>query len=415
MSNKQEIIVKIDNDEWKEALDKSFKKNVKDKKIKGFREGKAPRDIYEKNFGIESLYKDAVDFIIPNAYKKLLNDNNIIPAVQPSIDIKSIDKEGIEILFKIITKPEIKIKKYKDLKVDKPKLIVTNEEITKEIENLRQKYAEIIIKDGKIETGDTAVIDFQGSKEGKPFEGGKGENYPLEIGSNTFIPGFEDKLIGLKTGDEKEINLTFPKDYPSDELKGQEVMFKVKINEVKTKETPELDEDFFKDLDMKDVTNKEELHKFIKEEITNRKEEENENIYVDNILVKIAENVEVDIPDEMVNEEINYMINQYEEKLKIQGITLDQYLKFTGDSREKFEEKFKEEAKKVITYRLMIEEIAKKENLKITDKDAQEEVKNMSKKYQMEEDEFLKAMGGLDMIKYDMKMRKTVDLLKESN
>jgi len=415
MSNKQEIIVKIDNDEWKEALDKSFKKNVKDKKIKGFREGKAPRDIYEKNFGIESLYKDAVDFIIPNAYKKLLNDNNIIPAVQPSIDIKSIDKEGIEILFKIITKPEIKIKKYKDLKVDKPKLIVTNEEITKEIENLRQKYAEIIIKDGKIETGDTAVIDFQGSKEGKPFEGGKGENYPLEIGSNTFIPGFEDKLIGLKTGDEKEINLTFPKDYPSDELKGQEVMFKVKINEVKTKETPELDEDFFKDLDMKDVTNKEELHKFIKEEITNRKEEENENIYVDNILVKIAENVEVDIPDEMVNEEINYMINQYEEKLKIQGITLDQYLKFTGDSREKFEEKFKEEAKKVITYRLMIEEIAKKENLKITDKDAQEEVKNMSKKYQMEEDEFLKAMGGLDMIKYDMLMRKTVDLLKESN
>jgi trigger factor len=233
MKNKHEITIKIEGKEWEKALDKSFNKNVTKAKVDGFRAGKCPKDIYIKKYGIESLFMDAVDFVISDGYKKVIDDNKLEPIVQPKVDIKSINKDGVELEFTITTAPELKIKKYKGLKVEKDKVSVTKKEIDEEIENLRKQYAEVVIKDGEIENGDTAVIDFEGFKDGVAFQGGKGENYPLEIGSKTFIPGFEEQLIGLKQNDEKDIKLTFPEDYPSEDLKGKEVTFKVKIHEVK--------------------------------------------------------------------------------------------------------------------------------------------------------------------------------------
>jgi trigger factor len=415
MDNKHEIIVKIEKGDWQKALNKSFEKNIKKVKIDGFRQGKAPREIYEKKFGKESLYMDAVDIVLPDAYKKAIEDNKLKPVAQPDVKINKIDDEGAEILFTIITKPKLKIKKYKGLKVEKPSYKVTKEEIEESIESLQKKYAEIVLKEEPISSGDTAVIDFEGFKGGKKFEGGKGENYPLEIGSNTFIPGFEDQLIGLKAGEETEINLTFPEDYPSDELKGQEVTFKVKINEVKTKAIPELNDDFFKDLGKEDVHNKEELYKSLEKELEEQKEFDADNKFIDNILDAVSKQVEVIIPEEMIDDEIHHMIHQYEERLAMQGLTIEQYYQMTGTSHEKLHEQLEEEAKKVILYRLMIEEIAKLEKIEATEEEVKEELSKLAIRYQMDEKELVEAFGGMEMVKYDVEMKKALAFLKENN
>jgi trigger factor len=415
MKNKHEISVKIEGKEWEKALDKSFNKNVAKVKVDGFRVGKCPKDIYIKKFGIESLFMDAVDFVIEDGYRKVIEDNKLEPIIQPKVDIKSIDKDSVELVFSITTAPEVKIKKYKGLKVEKEKVSVTKKEIEEEIENLRKQYAEIVIKDGKIENGDTAVIDFEGFKDGVAFQGGKGENYPLEIGSKTFIPGFEEQLIGLKQNDEKEIKVTFPEDYPSEDLKGKEVTFKIKVHEVKTKKIPELNEEFFLDLGMESVKTEEDLKEKMKEDLMKVKEEKAENEYVEKLLEEISKNVEVEIPDELVDNELDRMIEQYEERLKMQGISLDQYLQFTKSSRKDLKEKMREDAHKNVLYRMFIEEIIKLEDIKVEDKEVEEELEKLAKDYQMEKEELLKAMGGSDYIKYDLTMRKTIEFIKENN
>lgn len=415
MKNKHEVNIKIEGKEWNDALDKSFNKNVVKTKVDGFREGKCPREVYEKKFGKDSLFMDAVDFVIEDAYKKAISDSKLVPIVQPTVDIKKIDEKGVEFAFSIITKPEVKIKKYKGLKIKKEKITVTNEEINNEVDMLKKQYAEVVSKDGAIELGDTTVIDFEGFSNGVPFAGGKGENYPLEIGSNTFIPGFEVQLIGLKTNDEKDITVTFPNDYPSDELKGKEVIFKVKIHEVKTKKIPELNEDFFLDLGLEEVKNKEDLLKKIKNDIETRKETEAENKHIDLILSSIAENTVVELPSELVEAEVGRMLEQYDEKLKTQGVSLEQYLEFTKSSIDTLKDTLKIEAKKNVLYRNIIEEVAKQENISVSDDDANEEATKMAENYKMEKDELIKAFGGLDMIKYDLEMRKTIKFLTENN
>lgn len=415
MSNKHVIVKKIEKDTWKNALDKSFEKNVKKVKVDGFREGKCPRNIFEKKFGKESLYDDAINAVLPTLYTEVLKDNNLEPVVQPTIDIKNIGEDGVEIEFTVITAPTANVKKYKGLKVKKEKVEVTKEEIEDEIERLRNQYAEIELKEGKIEKGDTAVIDFEGFKDGKAFDGGKGENYPLEIGSNTFIPGFEDALIGLKTGDEKDIELKFPEDYPSDELKGQEVVFKVTVHEVKTRKLPEVNEDLFDDLGLEDVNSKEDLEKHVEKEIRERKEHVAENKLIDEILEKVAKETEIDLPEELVHEEIHRMLHTYDERLHMQGLSLDQYLEFTKKTMEDMENELKDEATKNITYRYMIEEISNKENITATDEEVEEEIDRLAKLYQMTKEELISAFGDKEMIKYDLRMRRTIEFLKENN
>ena len=415
MENKHVIIKKVDKEIWDKALDNSFEKNVKKVKVDGFRQGKCPRNVFEKKFGKESLYNDAIDSLLPTLYSEVLKDNNLEPVVQPSINIKNIDDNGVEIEFTIITAPIVKINKYKGLNVKKENIKVTKEEIDSEINRLRQQYAEIEIKDGKVENGDTVVIDFEGFKNDVPFEGGKGENYPLEIGSKTFIPGFEEALIGLKDGDTKDINLKFPEDYPSEELKGQDVVFKVKVHEVKTRVLPEINEEFFDDLGLENVNNIEDLEKHVKNDLKEKKEKNAENKLIDDLLEAVSKETEIDIPEELIHDEIHRILDMYNQRLQMQGLNLNKYLEFTKKSMEDIEKETEPEAKRNVTYRYMIEEISKLENIEIAEEELNKEIENMAIKYNMTKEELIKAFGGKDMISYDLKMRKTIEFLKNNN
>lgn len=293
---KKEFTIEVKGKEWEEALDKAFQKAVKNVKIDGFRKGKAPKDIFLKKYGKESLYLDAADMVLPDAYSKMLEEHKDEELVaQPDITLKSIDDKKVVFNFILTTRPEVKLGKYKGLKVKKEKVEATEDEINATIEQMRSRYAEVMPKEnGTVEDGDTAIIDFEGFRNGKAFDGGKGENYNLKIGSNTFIPGFEEQLIGMKTGEEKEIEVTFPKDYHSDELKGKKATFKVKVNDIKTTVIPEIGEEFFEDLGMEGVNSLETLKEEIKTHILARKEVDSENKFIDDLLDKVCEGLKVE-------------------------------------------------------------------------------------------------------------------------
>ena len=413
MKNIKEINVKIEGKEWEEALDKAFTKANAKAKIDGFRPGKAPKDVFLKKYGKEALYMDAADIVLEGAYRKVFEDNKDLEIVaQPDIALKSIDDTGVEFTFTLTLKPEVKLGKYKGLGVKKGSVKVTKEEVEHEIEHLRSHYAENVVKDGEVVSGDIAIIDFEGFKDGVAFEGGKGENYSLTIGSNTFIPGFEDQIIGMKKGEEKDINVTFPEDYHSEELKGAPVVFKVKVNEIKEVRIPELDKDFFEDLGMEGIDSKESLENQVKENIKARREAEADNKYIDELLEAASKNVEVDIPEVMISEEQDRILKQYEENLRMQGLTLEQFYQFTNSDETALKDQMKDEAVRRVTYRLMLEEIAKAEKIEITDEKADAEAESLATRYQMPKDEFLKAFGGIEMIKYDLKMRGAIDTLK---
>ena len=411
--NVHEIKIEIKGDEWGKKLDDAFKKEVKKVKIDGFRPGKAPRNIYEKKYGKTSLVVSAVDDAMNDAYQKALKELNDLPIIQPTVEIEKADNDGVIYKFTFTTKPEVKINKYTDLGVKKDVVKVTKKDVDAEIEKLRKEYADLQVKDGAIENGDTAIIDFEGFMDGKVFDGGKAENYSLEIGSNSFIPGFEDALIGLKSGDEKDIDLTFPKDYHAEELKGKKVTFKVKVHEVKTKVYPELNEDFFLDLGLDDVKTKEDLEETIKKTMTDQKEYEAENKYVDALFDALLKETKVDVPHELIHEELDRMVKDYEERLKMQGITLDQFYKFTNSSEEALKDQMHEEAEKRIKLRFAIEEIIDLEKIDATDEEALKDAEEKAKSHGIDKDEYVKVFGGLEMLKYDVKVQKVLDLLKK--
>ena len=414
-NNVHEVIVKIEGVEWTEALDKAFKSKQKDAKVDGFRKGKVPRNIYEKHYGKESLFFPAAEEVLQSAYAKAMEESNLIPVVQPSVDIKDISDKGVEFTFKIITKPEVKIKNYKGLGIKPEEIKVTKDEIDHEICHLLEEYTELVTKEGEVKNGDVAVIDFEGFKDGKPFDGGKGENYSLEIGSNTFIPGFEEQVIGMKTGEEKDLTVSFPEDYGVEDLKGQPVIFKVKVIEIKEKVTRELDKEFFEDLAMEGVDSKETLEKEVEENIKAQKEADNENKYIDHLLEEVAKNVEVDIPQEMVDEETTRLLGRFEQQMAMQGISLDIYYQFTKSSEEDLRKQMDKEAYQNVLYRLMLEEIMNLEKIEVSQEEASKEAEELAKKYKMDKEDFLKQFGGLEMIQYDSEMHKVIDLLKELN
>ena len=350
-NNQHEIIIKIDGDEWKEAVDAAFEAKRKDVTISGFRKGKVPRNVYEKNFGKENLWMAAIDSVIQLAYTRALDDSKLIPVVQPKLDVTAVSDDYVEFKFTIVTKPEIKVKKYKGLKVKKEKVEVTEEEIEREMKNILERYGEIRVKEkGKVENGNIAVIDFEGFKDGVAFDGGKAENYELEIGSNTFIPGFEEQLIGMKAHDERDINVTFPEEYPSEELKGAKVVFKVKLHEIKEKVERDFDEELFEDLAMEGVNSKEDLEKELKLNIEAQKEMDAENRYVDALLDAVAKNVEVDIPEEMVEEEVDRLLGRYSQQLQMQGVSLDLYYQLTKTTEADLRNQLEKEGYKNVLY-----------------------------------------------------------------
>ena len=414
--NYHDIEIKVEGKEWTDAIDKAFKEKVKKVTVDGFRKGKCPKNIYDKKFGQDYLI-DAADLVLQDAYTKALEENKLIPVVQPVPNLKSLDENSVTFTFKIITKPEVKVKKYRDLGVKPNEVKVTKEEIDHEIEHLLERYEELVNKDenGKVENGDVVVIDFEGFKDGEPFEGGKGENYSLEIGSNTFIPGFEEQLIGMKSGEEKDIKVTFPEDYMEESLKGQDATFKVKVHEIKTKEKRELDEDFFFDLGIEGVNDEESLRKEIEANIKANKDMEEENNYIDRLLEAVSKNVEVDIPEEMVNEEVERLLRRTEQQMAMQGISLDLYYQVTKTTEKDLRDHLEKEAYQNVLYRLMLEEIMNMEQIEVSEDEAMEEAKRLAERYQMELDDFLNQFGGIEMVQYDGEMRKTIELLKELN
>ena len=414
MKGEKKVTIKVEGKKWTEALDKSLDKALKTVNIPGFRKGHVPKDVYFKKYGKESLYMEAANISLNDAYLELLTKNKDLEIVaEPAIDIKSVDDKGIEFEFTLTLKPEVKLGKYTGLDVKKDSCKVTKAEIEKTINEMRNRYAENVTKKGNVANGDIAVIDFEGFKDGVAFAGGKGENYSLTIGSNTFIPGFEEQLIGMKKGETKEIEVTFPKDYQAEELKGAKATFKVTVNEIKEVKVPELDKDFFEDLGMEGVDSKEALEAEVKKTIEAQKETNAENKYIDDLLEAAAKNTEVEIPHVMIHEEAHRMVHQYEETLRMQGLTLEQFFEFTHSDEHALMEQMEPEAEKRVKYRLMLEAIAKKENINPTKEEVEAEAERLAKQYEMTKDEFLKAFGGIEMVEYDIKMRNAMETLKK--
>ena len=411
--NVHEIKVEITGKDWEKKLDETFKKIIKKVKIDGFRPGKAPRNIYEQKYGKQSIVVEAVDSCMNEAYVKALKEFKGEPIMQPTVGIEKADETGVTYVFTFTTKPEIKINKYTNLGVKKDSVKVTKKDVDAEIEKMRKEYADLTVKDGKAENGDTVIIDFEGFDGDKAFEGGKAENYALELGSNSFIPGFEEALVGVKKGDKKDVNVTFPKDYHAEELKGKPVVFKVLVHEVKSKVYPELDEDFFLDLGLEDVKTKEDLEKKVKETMTEQKEYEAENKYVDELFEALLKETSVEVPHELIHEELDRMVEQYAERLKMQGITLEQFYKFTNSSEEALKAQMHEEAEKRVKLRFAIDEIIELEKIDATDEEANHDAEEKAKKHGMDKDEYIKAFGGLEMLKYDIKVQKVLDILKK--
>lgn len=411
--NVHEVIIEINGDEWEKILDETFKKVIKKVKIDGFRPGKAPREVFEKKYGKAALVMDATEDATQKAYKKALDEFQGEPIIQPTVAIEKADENGVTYKFTFTTKPEVKINKYTNLGVKVPKVKVTEKDVEEEIENVRKQYADLQVKEGTAAEGDTVIIDFEGFDGDKPFAGGKAENHSLEIGSHSFIPGFEEALVGLKAGDKKDVNVTFPEDYHEASLKGKPVVFKVSVNEVKTKVYPELNEDFFLDLGLEGVKTTEDLKKTIKEAMTTQKEYEAENKYLDELFEALLNEVEVEVPHELIHEEVDRMVGEYEDRLKMQGLTLEQFYKFTNSNEESLRSQMHEEAEKRVKLRFAVDEIINLEKIDATNEEAEQTAAEKAEKQGMDKDEYVKAFGGLEMLKYDIKVQKVIDILKK--
>lgn len=408
-----EETVKFSKKEFEDAIDKAYENKKSEIKMDGFRKGKVPKDIYFKKAGKEPLYMDALEILLPVAYDRALK--NYKPIVEPKVDIKEVGENGVEFVFTITTMPEVTISKYKGLNIKKDKVKVTKEEIDHEIGHLLERFAELEVKDGKVENGDIAVIDFEGFKDGTPFEGGKAENYSLEIGSGSFIPGFEEQLIGMEKEEEKDIEVTFPEDYHQDDLKGAKVVFKVKVHEVKTKQERELDEDFFEDLGLEGVNSKETLEEEVKKNIEAGKENEANDAFVNKMLDEIAKNTKVDIPNELIEDEINYMIKNFEEQLRMQGISLEVFFEMTKSSEKDLKAQMEEEAKKHVLYRIILEKVAELEKIEVSDKETEDEAEKRAKMYAVSKEEFLSMYGDITMLRAEMEITKILDFLRKEN
>ena len=414
MKNVKDIEYKIEGKNWEELLDKAFKKKSKDTQVDGFRKGNCPKEVFIKKFGIESLYMEASEMALDEAYRTAIKDNDLHPVCPGKVDITEVNEKGITYKFTIIEKPEVKLGKYTKLGIKKEKVEVTDEEVNKEIESLRNKYADVVeVTEGEVSKGDTAVIDFEGFVDGEKLDGGTAANYPLELGAGAFIPGFEDGVVGMKVGEEKELNLKFPEDYVEN-LKGKDVLFKVKLNSFKKRVLPEINEEFFKDLGYEDVKDEAGLREEVKNHLLGHKEEDAENKYLDKLVEKAVDTLEVEINPEIIEDEKERMIDDYRRELSMQGLSLEQYLEFTKGNLDTLKKNIEPQAVARIKTRYLLEAIVEKENITVTEEEIKEEIKKMAEMYGVSEEEITTHIGDNEVIGYDLKMRKALDFLKEN-
>ena len=414
--NQGVLTVEVDAETVSTSLDSAFKKVVKQINVPGFRKGKMPRPLFEKRFGVESLYQDAIDIMLPEAYTSAVEETGIEPVDRPEIDVEQIEN-GKAFIFtaKVTVKPEVKLGEYKGLELEAFDTNVTDEDVENEIKALQEKQAELVVKEeGKAENGDTVVMDFEGFVNDEAFEGGKAENYSLELGSGQFIPGFEEQLVGLATGESKDVNVTFPEEYHAAELAGKPAVFKVTIHEIKGKVLPELDDEFAKDVD-DEVETLDALKEKIKSRLEHDKKHEEEHYLQNTVVEKATANAEVDIPSVMIDNEVDRMLQEFEQRLQMQGMNLELYFQFSGQNEEALRGQMKEEAEQRVRGNLTLEAIVKAENIEVTDEEVNAEVQKMADAYNMTVDNIKAALGNLDGLKSDLQMKNAVQFLVENS
>jgi trigger factor len=414
--NVVQLEIEVDAAKFEEGMQKSYFKNVKKFNVPGFRKGKAPRNIIERYYGEQALYEDAINFVCPDEFDRAVEENDIHPVEKPEIDIKDIGK-GKNLVFtaKVTVKPEVELGEYKGIEVGKIEVSVSDEDIEKELKKIAEENARMLtIDDRAVQMGDTVVIDFEGFVDNVAFEGGKGKDYNLVIGSGEFIPGFEDKLVGVGKGDEVDVNVTFPEDYGKAELAGKPAVFKVKVNEIKLKELPVIDDEFAKDVSEFDTLDayKEDIKKKLFENAEHKAKHETE----DNVVDKAVENATVDIPHVMIERQIDNMVYDFDMRLRYQGMDLQKYMDIMGMDPQAFRGQFESRAEKEVKTQLVLEKISKDEGYDATEEEINGEIKKLAENYKQDEEEFKKHLheDDIEYIKRNLVMKKTVDFIVQN-
>ncbi|WP_135553350.1 trigger factor [Paenibacillus cymbidii] len=414
--NQGVLTVEVEAEQVASALDKAFKKIAAKINVPGFRKGKVPRGIFEAKFGVESLYQDALDILLPEAYMQAVKETGIEPVDRPEVDVQQIAK-GQELKFsaKVVVKPEVTLGEYKGIEVPAASDEVTEEEVEAELKQMQQRHAElVVVEEGAAENGDLTVIDFEGFLDGVPFDGGKGENHSLELGSGSFIPGFEEQVVGMAKGEDKDLTVTFPEQYQAEELQGKEVVFKVHLHEIKRKNLPALDDEFA--LDVSEFETLEEYKQDIAKRLTERKAQANKREREGAAIDKAAEAATIDIPEAMIATEVESMLEEFGNRLKMQGIDMPTYFRITGQTEDQLKAQMSDDASKRVRNNLVLEAISKAEGIEATDEDVNAELEQMANTYQRTVEDvrnILTANGSLENMKHDLAIRKTVDFLLE--
>ncbi len=405
------LTVTVPKEEVDKGLDKAFKKVVKQINVPGFRKGKMPRPLFEQRFGVESLYQDALDFILPEAYGNAVEEAEINPVDRPEIDVTQMEK-GKELIFEatVTVEPEVELGDYKGLSIEKQDREVTEEEFNQAIEDAVSRQAELTVKEGEIAEGDVVNINFDGYVDGEAFEGGQAEGYDLEIGSGSFIPGFEEQLIGLKANDSKDVVVTFPEEYHAEELAGKEATFKCEVNEVKSKEIPELDDELAQELD-ESVSTVDEYKEKLRKDLEEAKVNQAEATEKEEAITKATDNAKVDIPEAMINTELDRMMQEFEQRISQQGLNLELYYQFSGQSEEELKAQMKEDAEKRVKTNLTLRAIADAENIEVSDADVEAEFAKMSEQFGLSVEDIKATLGNNDILVNDLKIQKVIDLL----
>ena len=411
--NLQKLTFEVSAEEFEKAIDRAYIKNKSKFNIPGFRKGKAPKSIVIKNYTKAVFYDDALNDVLPEAYEAALKESGLDVVARPEFDVEEI-KDGEPVVFTalVTTRPEVKLGEYKGIEVEKVDYTVSDEDVDKEINSVRERNARMIsVDDRAVESGDIAVIDFEGFVDDVAFEGGKGENYELEIGSNTFIPGFEDQIIGAKIDDLIDVNVTFPEEYHSEELKGKPAVFKVKVNEIKVRELPELDDDFASEVSEFDTLA--EYKADVRAKLEEKAKEKAESEIKNKVIEKVIENAEFDLPDKMVDGQIDNMINDMAQRLSYQGMSLDMYMQYTGQTVDQMREVYRDQAKKDVSASLVIDAIRKTEGIEVSPEEIEMNLVDMAKKYNMELDKLKELISEPEMenMEKDMALNKTVEML----
>lgn len=409
------LTVTVPAEKVNKALDQAFKKVVKQINVPGFCKGKVPRPIFEQRFGVEALYQDAIDILLPDAYGEAIDETDIKPVAQPEVSVTQIEK-GKDFIFEatVTVEPEVKLGDYKGLEIEKQETELSDDELQEAIDHSLGHLAEMVVKeDGVVENGDTVNIDFSGSVDGEEFEGGQAEGYDLEIGSGSFIPGFEEQLEGMKVDEEKDVVVTFPEEYHAEELAGKEATFKTKVNEIKFKEVPELTDEIANELDA-EANTVDEYKENLRKRLAEQKATDAENVEKEEAITKATDNTTIDIPEAMVNTELDRMVSEFAQRIQQQGLDLQTYFQISGQDETQLREQMKDDAEQRVKTNLTLTAIAEAEKIEATDEDIDKELEKMSKQFNISVEDIKNTLGNTDIIKNDVRIQKVIDLLRDN-